>query len=115
MSFNITDNLTALALAALSGAVLGVVVIVPLRKQMIEIDRLKFPSGIATATIIRTASGNGSSKAKLLLLGFVISAIVKVTMDLGYFDVPGLIAHEELNFDLVLFQIMHLHLFIYHL
>ena len=65
---------------------------------MIEIDRLKFPSGIATATIIRTASGNGSSKAKLLLLGFVISAIVKVTMDLGYFDVPGLIAHEELNF-----------------
>ena len=92
MSFNITDNMLALSLAALSGAILGVVVIVPLRKQMIEIDRLKFPSGIATATIIRTASGNGSRKAKLLLVGFVISALVKVFMDLGYFDVEGVIA-----------------------
>ena len=98
LSFNITDNMLALSLAALSGAILGVVVIVPLRKQMIEIDRLKFPSGIATATIIRTASGNGSRKAKLLLVGFVISALVKVFMDLGYFDVEGVIAHEELNF-----------------
>ena len=98
MSFSINDNLVALTLAALAGAILGVVVIVPLRKQMIEIDRLKFPSGIATAAIIRSASGGGSAKAKLLVLGFVISAAVKVFMDLGYFDVKGLIAHEELNF-----------------
>ena len=42
-----------LAIAGVAGAILGVVVIIPLRKQMIEIDRLRFPSGVATSTIIR--------------------------------------------------------------
>ena len=40
-----------LMLAGLAGALLGVVVIIPLRKQMIELDRLRFPSGVATSTI----------------------------------------------------------------
>ena len=45
-----------LLLGGVAGAVLGVVLIIPLRKQMIDLDRLRFPSGIAVATIIRSGS-----------------------------------------------------------
>jgi|TARA_B100000315_G_scaffold33131_1_gene27795 uncharacterized oligopeptide transporter (OPT) family protein len=34
-------------LAAIAGSFLGIVVVIPLREQMIEFDRLRFPSGIA--------------------------------------------------------------------
>ena len=52
-----------LIIAGIAGAVLGVVVIIPLRKQMIELDRLRFPSGVATATIIRAGS-SGAEKSQ---------------------------------------------------
>ncbi|MFT5325822.1 MAG: putative oligopeptide transporter (OPT) family protein [Planctomycetaceae bacterium] len=68
-----------LSIAGIAGAVLGVVVIIPLRKQMIEMDRLRFPSGVATATIIRAGS-SGAEKAKLLAIGVVISAAFKCFM-----------------------------------
>lgn len=42
--------------AGIAGAVLGVVVIIPLRKQMIDLDRLRFPSGVAVTTIIRSGA-----------------------------------------------------------
>ena len=38
-------------LGGIAGAILGVVLIIPLRKQMIDLDRLRFPSGVAVATI----------------------------------------------------------------
>jgi uncharacterized oligopeptide transporter (OPT) family protein len=68
-----------LSIAGIAGAVLGVVVIIPLRKQMIEMERLRFPSGVATATIIRAGS-SGEEKAKLLAIGVVISAAFKCFM-----------------------------------
>lgn len=86
-------------LGAIAGSILGVAMIIPLRKQMIELDRLRFPSGVATATIIRSPAA-GMEKARLLLLGALLSAVWKFMMDLGWFNVPGLIADEELNFGL---------------
>ncbi len=83
-------------LAGIAGAVLGVVVIIPLRKQMIDLDRLRFPSGVAVTTIIRSGS-SGLDKAKLLGLGVLISAAWKVVMIQGWLDSPGLLEHEELN------------------
>ena len=68
-----------LAIAGVAGAILGVVVIVPLRKQMIEMDRLRFPTGVAVTTIIRAGS-SGIDKAKLLMLGVIISALWKILM-----------------------------------
>lgn len=59
-------------LAAVAGSFMGIVVIIPLRKQMIEIERLRFPSGIAVASILR-APGAGAAKAKLLLVGFAVA------------------------------------------
>ena len=63
---------------------------------MIDLDRLRFPSGVAVTTIIRSGSA-GLGKAKLLGLGFLISAIWKLIMVSGVLDTPGLLEHEELN------------------
>ena len=37
----------------IAGAFLGIGFIIPLRKQMIDFERLPFPSGIAVATILK--------------------------------------------------------------
>jgi putative OPT family oligopeptide transporter len=93
-----------LIMGGIAGAILGTMVIVPLRKQMIEMDRLRFPSGIATSTIIRAGS-SGKEKAILLAVGFAISAIWKLVMSAGLLDTPELvkstgfgIIEEELHF-----------------
>ena len=62
-------------LSAVAGSFMGIVVIIPLRKQMIEIERLKFPSGIAVATILKSP-GAGMEKAVLLAVGFVVSLAI---------------------------------------
>lgn len=98
-------HVAPLILGGIAGAILGTMVIVPLRKQMIEMDRLRFPSGVATATIIRAGS-SGTEKAILLLAGCIISAAWKLVMDGGYLDSPDAvknlgfgITHEELHFN----------------
>lgn len=83
-------DLLPLAVAGIAGALLGVFAIIPLRKQMIELDRLRFPSGVATATIIRAGS-SGIEKAKLLAYGFAISAIWKLIMVAEVLNMPSLI------------------------
>jgi putative OPT family oligopeptide transporter len=93
----INFSLWPFVFSGLAGAILGVVVIIPLRKQMIDLDRLRFPSGVAVATIIRSGA-TGLGKAKLLGLGFLISAIWKLLMAAGYLDIPGIIYGEELHF-----------------
>lgn len=82
-------------IAGIAGSLLGVVIIIPLRKQMIDLDRLRFPSGVAVTTIIRSGS-SGVGKAKLLGLGFVIAALWKIAIT--YIHVPGVIEHEEFLF-----------------
>ncbi len=61
-------------LAAISGGILGIAFIIPLRKQMIDFNRLPFPDGIAVATILKSP-GAGVRKAILMTAGAVISAI----------------------------------------
>lgn len=63
--------------SAIAGSFMGIVVIIPLRKQMIEVERLRFPSGIAVATILKSP-GAGAQKGLLLLAGAVISCILTV-------------------------------------
>ena len=81
----------------IAGAILGTVMIIPLRKQIIELDRLRFPSGIAVTTIIR-AGRAGLDKAKLLAIGFFVSMVWKLLLVSGLLDVAGVVADEELNF-----------------
>lgn len=63
-----------LAAACVIGALLGGVFIIPLRKQMVEIDRLRFPTGTAVAEILKSP-GAGSKKAIALCTGVVLGAL----------------------------------------
>jgi putative OPT family oligopeptide transporter len=66
---------TLVTLACVAGGVLGIAFIIPLRKQMIDFDRLAYPGGIATAAILK-APGAGIRKAQLLLGAGLLSAVV---------------------------------------
>ena len=72
-------------LAAVAGSFMGIVIIIPLRKQMIEIERLKFPSGVAVATILKSP-GAGAAKAKRLGLGFAFA--VGITLLTNFHVLP---------------------------
>lgn len=74
------------ALACVTGAILGVGFVIPLRKQMIEIERLLFPSGTAVATILRSPRV-GITKAKLMMWGATASAVVFLLKNIDRF--PG--------------------------
>ena len=85
-----------LLLGGIAGAILGTILIIPLRKQMIEIDRLRFPSGVAVTTIIRSGAA-GLGKAKLLGIGFLASAVWKLLLISGWLERFG-VHEEEINF-----------------
>ena len=67
-------NIPLMILACITGCVLGLAFVIPLRKQMIDFDRLAYPGGIAVATILKSP-GAGVRKAGLLLAGAVISGV----------------------------------------
>ncbi len=90
-------SLLPMITGGIAGAILGTVLIIPLRKQMIEIDRLRFPSGVAVTTIIRAGKA-GVDKAKLLAAGFVISAVWKGLLLSGWLDHFSFIAEEEIYY-----------------
>ena len=77
-------NVPLMTLACITGCVLGLAFVIPLRKQMIDFDRLAYPGGIAVAAILKSP-GAGVRKALLLLGGAVISgaAHLFVLMFLG--------------------------------
>jgi len=58
----------------IAGAFLGIAFIIPLRKQMIDYERLTYPGGVAVATILKSP-GAGIQKAVLLLSAAFISGI----------------------------------------
>ncbi len=63
-----------LVFACIAGGILGIAFIIPLRKQMIDFERLAFPGGVAVATILKSP-GAGVHKALLLLCGVALSGI----------------------------------------
>lgn len=67
-------NPWAIGAAAVAGSFLGTLFIIPLRKQMIELERLRFPSGIAVAEILKSP-GAGAQKS-ILLAGASVIAMV---------------------------------------
>jgi OPT family oligopeptide transporter len=70
-----------LALWILSISFLGVLLAVPMRRQMIDVDRLPFPEGIAYAETIRSlhaAPGEARRKALALMWGALAGALVKI-------------------------------------
>jgi len=68
-------NPYVLTFGAIAGAFLGIAFIIPLRKQMIDFERLTYPGGVAVASILKSP-GAGIHKAVLLLGAAVLSAAV---------------------------------------
>lgn len=68
-------DVPALILATIAGSLLGTVMIIPLRKQIIDYERLRFPEGTAVAAILRSP-GAGVRKSRLLLGGIAVSGLV---------------------------------------
>ena len=62
---------------AIAGAFLGIAFIIPLRKQMIDFERLTYPGGVAVATILKSP-GAGIEKAKLLVGAMLFSGVVHI-------------------------------------
>jgi len=64
-----------LTFGCIAGAFLGIAFIIPLRKHMIDYERLTYPGGVAVATILKSP-GAGVRKAIILLIAAFISAFV---------------------------------------
>jgi putative OPT family oligopeptide transporter len=70
---------------SIAGGVLGIAFIIPLRKQMIDFERLTFPGGVAVATILKSP-GAGMRKALYLLGGIAVSAVVHALVNGSSFE-----------------------------
>ncbi len=68
-------NATLMVFSCIAGGILGVAFIIPLRKQMIDFERLTYPGGVAVATILKSP-GAGVRKAYLLLFGIALSGVI---------------------------------------
>jgi putative OPT family oligopeptide transporter len=76
----------AIGIASIAGAFLGNLFIIPLRKQMIDLERLRFPAGIAVAEVLRTP---GAGQKKALLLGASTLLALGFGLLEGLHVVPG--------------------------
>jgi len=65
-------------------AVLGVVMAIPMKRQMIDVEQLKFPSGVAAAETLRSlyaAGGEAAGKARSLGVAGVVGALIAFLRD----------------------------------
>ena len=84
-------NPVLLTFGAIAGAFLGIGFIIPLRKQMIDYERLTYPGGVAVATILK-APGAGIRKAMFLLTAAVVSGglhYLSQSTGFEYWDLGG--------------------------
>ena len=70
-------NPVILTFGCIAGAFLGIAFIIPLRKHMIDYERLTYPGGVAVATILKSP-GAGVQKAIILLGAAAVSAAVHI-------------------------------------
>jgi OPT family oligopeptide transporter len=74
-------------------AALGVFVAIPMKRQMIDIEQLRFPSGIAAAETLASLHGGGSGAAGARSLGIagIVGAVVACLKDApAWFHLPKL-------------------------
>jgi OPT family oligopeptide transporter len=92
-------------------AILGVMMAIPMKRQMINIEQLKFPSGVAAAQTLRSlyaAGKEATQKAKSLGISSVVGAALGFVRDNtfgwypklwkipGIVEFPGMIGREKL-------------------
>lgn len=84
---NQTDfNPYLMVMGCIAGGFLGIAFIIPLRKQMIDFERLTYPGGVAVAAILKSP-GAGMRKAILMLSAAVVSGLIHlITLLTGFSD-----------------------------
>lgn len=82
-------------------AALGVFAAIPIKRQLVNIEKLAFPTGIATAETLRTLhgsghdggghDGSGQAKARLLRTGAIIGAVIAFVREARFlpFNLPA--------------------------
>jgi len=78
-------NPILMVIGCIAGGVLGIAFIIPLRKQMIDFERLTYPGGIAVAAVLKSP-GAGIRKAQLLLFGAAISGLAHIIVQVTGFE-----------------------------
>jgi len=94
-----------LTISAVAGSVLGVAFIIPLRKQMIDIERLRFPSAMAVGAILKSP-GAGAKKSIILVVSIIVAALlnapavmpqIRLVADIDNLDT--LVHDEKISFE----------------
>jgi putative OPT family oligopeptide transporter len=75
LGYNDQFDPVIMTFGCIAGAFLGIAFIIPLRKHMIDFERLTYPGGVAVATILKSP-GAGVHKAVILLGAAALSATV---------------------------------------
>lgn len=78
-------NPVLMVFGCIAGGILGIAFIIPLRKQMIDFERLTYPGGVAVAAILKSP-GAGIRKALLLIAGAALSGLVHVASQTTGFE-----------------------------
>ena len=78
-------NVPLMIFACITGAFIGLAFVIPLRKQMIDFQRLPYPSGIAVATILKSP-GAGIRKSVYLFGAAILSGGVYVVLSLNHIE-----------------------------
>ena len=78
-------NPILMVLGCIAGGILGIAFIIPLRKQMIDFERLTYPGGIAVAAVLKSP-GAGIRKAQLLIFGAAISGLAHIVVQVAEFE-----------------------------
>mgnify|MGYP003672634918 CR=1 FL=1 len=83
-----------ITLACVCGAVLGGAFIIPLRKQMLDIERLRFPSATAVAAILKSP-GAGPKKAIVLGIGIALAVLIGLPAQLPQLRSPAAVENLQ--------------------
>ena len=88
-------SLLEILFVSLVGGLTGIIFSIPLRKEMIEREKLPYPDGAATAAIIE-AGDEGGSKAKLVFSMLGIGAVFSLLRD-QFGVIPGLLSIDSIK------------------
>ncbi|MBN2575844.1 MAG: OPT/YSL family transporter [Deltaproteobacteria bacterium] len=83
-------------------ALLGVALAIPMKRNMINQEKLRFPSGIAAAVTLQSLYSQGkeaASKARALFYAALVAALPPVTMDIPWRRGHGLLPDSSPLFD----------------
>lgn len=97
LGYGMDFNPVLMTFGAIAGAFMGIGFIIPLRKQMIDYERLTYPGGVAVATILKSP-GAGIQKAMFLLIAATTSGLLHFlsqSSGVEYLDLGGMLGWPE--------------------